>query len=288
MNRLSVAKTYKLYIGGAFVRSESGRSYPIADGTGAFFANLPAASRKDARDAVVAARAAQPGWAAASAYNRGQVLYRVAEVLEARREAFVDELARLYLPTGDADRRHVVGEVDAAIDRWVWYAGWTDKYAQVVGNANPVSGPYFNLSVPEPTGVVAIICPQDIGLLGAVSVLAPALATGNTVVAVTSERYAPVALSLAEVIATSDVPAGVVNILSGSPEELLSTLSTHQDVNGLDLAGARDLDWVGGLARASETLTRTMPPHDGAAPKSLDRLAAWVEIKTVWHTKSIR
>ncbi|MDZ4045429.1 MAG: aldehyde dehydrogenase family protein, partial [Rhodoglobus sp.] len=235
--RLAVPKTYKLYIGGKFPRSESGRTYEVVSAKGAFLANASLASRKDARDAVVAARAALAGWSGATAYNRGQVLYRIAELLEGRREQFVDEL----VATEGASRAVATRQVDTAIDAWVWYAGWADKYVQAAGNGNPVSGPYFNLSTPEPTGVVAIIAPQSAGsLLGLVSVIAPAILSGNTVVVVASQSAPLSAVSLGEVLATSDVPGGVVNILTGSPAEMGPWLAGHADVNAIDLAGAGD------------------------------------------------
>lgn len=279
--RLTVPKTYKLAIGGAFPRSESGRTYEVTTPKGAFLANAAKASRKDARDAVKAARTAQAGWAKATAYNRGQVLYRVAEVLEGRRAQFVDEIVAQQGVSAAA----AGAQVDEAIDLWVWYAGWCDKYAQVAGNANPVSGPYFNISVPEPTGVVAIVAPQDSALLGLVSVVAPALVAGNTVVVVASERHPLSAISLAEVLATSDVPGGVVNVLTGSPAEIAPWLASHQDVNALDLAGAGDLDWVDMQIAAAETLKRVLAP--GAVTASPERIAAFTEVKTVWHTKSM-
>ena len=285
MTRLAVPKTYKLYIGGAFPRSESGRTYEIVSAKGAFLANAAKASRKDARDAVVAARAAVGGWSGATAYNRGQVLYRIAELLEGRRAQFVAEIVDAEgVTTAVAN-----AQVDTAIDRWVWYAGWTDKYAQVAGNANPVSGPYFNISVPEPTGVVAIIAPQDSSLLGLVSAVAPALVAGNTVVVVASEKLPLSAISLAEVLATSDVPKGVVNVLTGSPAEIAPWLASHQDVNALDLVGAGDLDWIDLQIEAADTLKRVLPPENGpdAAAPSLDRITAFVETKTVWHTKGL-
>src|SRR6185437_12991505 len=220
--RIAVRKTYKLYIGGAFPRSESGRSYVVTDQKDRFLANAALASRKDARDAVTAARKAFGGWSAATAYNRGQVLYRVAELLEAE---------GLGARQGEA-------VVDAAIDRWVWYAGWADKLAQVRGSANPVAGPYFNFSLPEPTGVVAVIAPQASSLLGFVSVVAPAVVSGNTVVAVASERSPLPAVSLSEVLATSDVPGGVINVLTGRTEEIAPWLASHMDVNAIDLSGA--------------------------------------------------
>ncbi len=290
MTRLSVPKTYKLYIGGKFPRSESGRTYEVTTKKGAFLANAALASRKDARDAVVAARAAVGGWSSATAYNRGQVLYRIAELLEGRRDQFVDELS---LAEG-LSKVAATKQVDLTIDTWVWYAGWADKFVQVAGNANAVSGPYFNLSVPEPTGVVAIIAPQasassptGSSLLGLVSVVAPAILTGNTVVVV-AHQVAPLsAISLAEVLATSDVPGGVVNILTGSPAEVAPWLAGHADVNALDLAGAGDLEWVDLQITAADTLKRVLPPVVGAPAPSLDRITAFTETKTVWHTKSL-
>ncbi|QMU98404.1 aldehyde dehydrogenase family protein [Microbacterium esteraromaticum] len=279
--RLTVPKTYKLAIGGAFPRSESGRTYEVVSPKGAFLANAAKASRKDARDAVVAARAAVKGWSGATAYNRGQVLYRVAEILEGRRAQFVDEIVDQEGGSAAA----AGAQVDAAIDLWVWYAGWCDKYAQVGGNANPVSGPYFNISVPEPTGIVATVAPQDSALLGLVSAIAPALVTGNTVVVVASERFPLSAISLAEVLATSDVPGGVVNVLTGSPAEIAPWLASHADVNALDLAGAGALDWVDLEIAAADTLKRVLRP--GTVEPSLDRITAFTETKTVWHTKSM-
>jgi acyl-CoA reductase-like NAD-dependent aldehyde dehydrogenase len=285
MSRLAVPKTYKLYIGGKFPRSESGRTYEVVTKKGAFLANAAKASRKDARDAVVAARSAVSGWANATPYNRGQVLYRIAELLEGRRAQFIDEIAQSEGVSTSAATR----QVDEAIDRWVWYAGWADKYVQVTGNANPVSGPYFNLSVPEPTGVVAIVAPQDSSLLGFVSVVAPALVAGNTVVVLASEMLPLSAVSLSEVLATSDVPGGVVNILTGSPSEIAPWLASHADVNAIDLTGAGALDWVDLEIAAAETLKRVLRPEGGSDPAapSLDRITALTETKTVWHTKSL-
>jgi acyl-CoA reductase-like NAD-dependent aldehyde dehydrogenase len=283
--RLTVPKTYKLFIGGAFPRSESGRTYEVRSTDGDFLANVALASRKDARDAVVAARGAVKGWSGATAYNRGQVLYRVAELLEGRRAQFADEIVQ---QTGVTTA--VAGaEVDEAIDRWVWYAGWCDKFGQVAGNGNPVAGPYFNISVPEPTGVVAVVAPQDTALIGLVSAIAPALVPGNSVVVVASQRYPLSAVSLAEVLATSDVPAGVVNVLTGSPGEIAPWLASHPDVHGLDLVGAGDLDWIDLQIAAAETLTRVLPPEGGpdAAAPSLQRITAFTETKTVWHPKSL-
>ncbi|MGV8969040.1 MAG: aldehyde dehydrogenase family protein [Microbacteriaceae bacterium] len=284
MNRLAIPKTYKLYIGGKFPRSESGRTYEIVSAGGEFVANAAKASRKDAREAVVAARAAQPGWAGAVAYNRGQVLYRIAELLEGRRAQFVDEIVTCE----SAAPAEANAQVDLAIDTWVWYAGWADKYVQVAGNANAVSGPYFNISVPEPTGVVAVVAPQSgASLLGLISVIAPALVSGNTVVVIANETAPLSAISLAEVLATSDVPGGVVNILTGSPAEIAPWLASHSDVNALDLAGAEQLDWVELQMSAAETLTRVLAPVSGVPAPSLERITALTETKTVWHTKSL-
>ncbi|MDI5970141.1 aldehyde dehydrogenase family protein [Streptomyces sp. SL13] len=279
--RLSVFKTYKLFVGGKFPRSESGRVYEVSDSQGSWLANAPLASRKDARDAVSAARKAFGGWAGATAYNRGQILYRIAEMLEGRREQFVREVAggEGLSPAGAA------AAVDAAIDRWVWYAGWTDKIAQVAGGSNPVAGPFFNLSSPEPTGVVAVLAPQDSSFLGLVSVLAPVIATGNAAVLVTSHRAPLPALSLGEVLATSDLPGGVVNLLSGTAAEIGPHLAAHSDVNAIDLTGAD-----GALAReleiaAADNLKRVLRPRaeDWTADPGTGRLLAFLETKTVWH-----
>lgn len=281
---LTIPKTYKLYIGGAFPRSESGRSYEVRSRKGAFLANAAKASRKDARDAVVAARAAVSGWSGATAYNRGQVLYRIAELLEGRRAQFVDELVQ----TEGGSAAAAAKQVDEAIDTWVWYAGWADKFVQVAGNGNPVAGPYFNISTPEATGVVALIAPQSgPSLLGLVSVVAPAIVTGNTVVVIASESAPLSAISLAEVLATSDVPGGVVNVLTGSPAEIAPWLAGHADVNALDLAGAGELDWVDLRITAAETLKRVLDPEPSVPARNLDRIAAFTETKTVWHPKSM-
>ncbi|KGJ79769.1 aldehyde dehydrogenase [Cryobacterium roopkundense] len=286
MTRLAIPKTYKLYIGGKFPRSESGRVYDVTNHKGEFLANAAQASRKDARDAVVAARSALAGWSGATGYNRGQVLYRIAELLEGRRVQFIDEIIQSEGVSAPA----AAAQVDEAIDRWVWYAGWADKYVQVAGNANAVSGPFFNISVPEPTGVVAIIAPQTHGsLLGLISAIAPALVAGNTVVVVAHEASPLSAISLSEVLATSDVPGGVVNILTGSPAEIAPWLASHSDVNALDLVGAGELEWVDLQIAAAETLKRVLPPESGvdAASPALARVVAFTEIKTVWHTKAL-
>lgn len=291
--RVDVRKTYKLFVGGAFPRSESGRTYEVTAADGRFLANAALASRKDARDAVVAARAATKGWAGATAYNRGQVLYRVAELLEGRRAQFVEEVA-----AGEGLGRDAADDVvSAAVDRWVWYAGWTDKVAQVAGSANPVAGPYFNLSVPEPTGVVAVLAPQRSSLLGLVSVLAPALVTGNAVVLVTSERRPLPAITLSEVLATSDVPKGVVNVLTGRTAEIAPHLAGHLDVNAIDLAGAAVADgitWGELEAEAAGSIKRVLrpaldddEPDWTAAPDGPRRILALTETKTVWHPKGV-
>ena len=279
--RLAVRKTYKLYIGGAFPRPESGRSYVVTDHKGGFLANAAMASRKDARDAVTAARKAFGGWSGATAYNRGQVLYRVAELMEGRRAQFAAEVRS----ADGLGARQAEAAVDAAIDRWVWYAGWSDKIAQVRGGANPVAGPYFNFSLPEPTGVVAVIAPEASSLLGFVSVVAPAIVTGNTVVALASERGPLPAVTLSEVLATSDVPGGVVNVLTGRTAEVAPWLASHMDVNAIDLAAA-PADLAADLAiAAAENLKRVVRSQqaDWTVTPSLDRMLAYLETKTVWH-----
>lgn len=281
-DRIEVRKTYKLFIGGAFPRSESGRSYEVTDAKGRFLANAAQASRKDARDAVVAARKAFAGWSGATAYNRGQVLYRVAELMEGRRAQFADEVAAAEGLTA----RRADAVVDAAVDRWVWYAGWTDKLAQVLGSANPVAGPFFNFSLPEPTGVVAVVAPQDSSLLGLVSVLAPVLAGGSTAVLLSSYARPLPAVTLSEVLATSDVPAGVVNVLTGSAAEVGPWLAAHLDVNAIDLTGVEDADLARDLEIAAADnvkRVRRPAPEDWSADPGLSRLRAYLETKTVWH-----
>ena len=282
--RIAVRKTYKLYIGGAFPRSESGRSYVVTDQKDRFLANAALASRKDARDAVTAARKAFGGWSAATAYNRGQVLYRVAELLEGRRVQFVSEVRAAE----GLGARQGEAVVDAAIDRWVWYAGWADKLAQVRGSANPVAGPYFNFSLPEPAGVVAVIAPQSSSLLGFVSVVAPAVVSGNTVVAVASERCPLPAVSLSEVLATSDVPGGVINVLTGRTAEIAPWLASHMDVNAIDLSGATSPLADDLAATAAENLKRVIKPgdEDWTLAPGLNRMLTYLETKTVWHPAS--
>ncbi|MEV8513881.1 aldehyde dehydrogenase family protein [Dactylosporangium sp. NPDC051484] len=284
--RLTVRKTYKLFIGGAFPRSESGRSYQVHSASGDFLANAALGSRKDVRDAVKAARAAVAKWSGATAYNRGQILYRIAEMLEGRREQFVAEVSAAE----GAAPETAAGLVDAAIDRWVWYAGWADKITQVHGGSNSVAGPYFNLSTPEPTGVVGVVAPAGSSLLGLVSVVAPAIVTGNTVVVLASTDRPLPAVTLGEVLATSDLPGGVVNLLTGSVAEMAPWLAAHMDVNAIDLTGvtdptlARDLE-----AAAAENLKRVIRPSDPdwAADPGVSRMLSLLEIKTVWHPKGV-
>jgi acyl-CoA reductase-like NAD-dependent aldehyde dehydrogenase len=289
VSRIDVRKTYKLYIGGQFPRSESGRSYVVNDAKGRLLANAAQASRKDARDAVVAARAAFAGWSGKTAYNRAQVVYRIAEVLEGRREQFEAELRRAEGLSAARAR----GSVDAAIDRIVWYAGWADKVAQVTGSANPVAGPYFNHSAPEPSGVIAVVAPAD-PLLGLVSVVAPVITTGNTCVVLASEAHPLTAITLGEVMATSDLPGGVVNVLTGSVAELAPWLAGHMDVNGLDLTGVADPDLARELeATAAENLKRVRRAPEAARPDEwvetppLDRMTTFLETKTVWHPMGV-
>lgn len=288
-DRVSVAKTHKLYIGGAFPRSESGRTYEATAADGSFLANMAMGSRKDVRDAVSVAWRATDGWAGRTAYNRGQILYRIAEMIEGRRDQFIADVAAAE----GLDRTASAAEVDAAIDRWVWYAGWTDKIAQVFGNANPVAGPYFNVSTPEPTGVVAVIAPQESSLLGLVSTIAPALAGGNVVVAVASQQRPIPAVTLSEVLATSDVPAGVVNLLTGHTDELAPVLASHMDVGAIDLTGASDEQLVGLLESAAGSTTRivarpsTVTSGTWHTPPTTARLRGALEVKTVWHPAGV-
>ena len=282
-DRVEVRKTLKLFIGGAFPRSESGRTYEVADAAGHFLANASKASRKDAREAVLAARKGFTSWNAATAYNRGQVLYRIAEMMEGRREQFI---ADVQASEGLGDKK-APRLVDAAIDRWVWYAGWADKYAQVLGSTNPVAGPYFNFSIPEPTGVVAVVAPQDSSLLGLVSVIAPIVVTGNACVVIASTERPIPAITLAEVLATSDVIGGVINILTGDPAEIMPWLASHADVNAVDLSGVTDSVLATDLEyEAAGTVKRVhsaVPDHDWLTPPTLARIRTFVETKTVWH-----
>jgi acyl-CoA reductase-like NAD-dependent aldehyde dehydrogenase len=280
-DRLEVRKTYKLFIGGAFPRSESGRSYPVSGTDGDVIARPARASRKDIRDAVRAARQAFAGWSGATAYNRGQILYRVAELMEGRRDQFEAELRR-------CGASNPAREVDAAIDRWVWYAGWSDKIHHVMGTVNPVAGPYFNFTFPEPTGVVGVIAPEEPALLGVVSRLAPMIVSGNTAVVLASESKPLPAVTLTEVLATSDVPGGVVNLLTGVKLELMPWLAGHMDVNAIDLTGAPAGSVQELEAAAAQNVKRTIRAaagdsfdEDGA--QSPYAITAAMEMKTVWH-----
>lgn len=285
--RILVQKTAKLYIGGAFPRSESGRSYPVYGRKGRELANVAAASRKDLRNAVVAARAALARWAGATAYNRGQVLYRMAEMLEDRAPAFSAAVASAQgLSDDDA-----AAQVAAAVDRIVWYAGWADKLAQFAGGANPVAGPYFDFSLPEPTGVVGVLAPQHSSLLGLVSVVAPVITSGNAAVVVASEERPLPAVALGEVCATADLPGGVVNLLTGRTAELAPALAAHRDVEGLDCAGAGPTLSPALEVAAADNVKRVLPApaeeEDWAAPPTPWRMLTFVETKTVWHPMGI-
>jgi acyl-CoA reductase-like NAD-dependent aldehyde dehydrogenase len=289
-DRLPVLRTYKMYVGGAFPRTESGRTYLVSDSEGIPLANACRGSRKDLRDAVRIARAAAPGWAKRTAMNRGQILYRVAEVLEGRADQFVTEvMAAEGLRVGEA--RTMVGR---AIDRWVWYAGWTDKISQVLGAANPVAAPYFNFTIPEPTGVVGVVAPEQSSLLGLVSRLAPVLAGGNVAVVLASESRPLPSITLAEVLATSDVPGGVVNILTGQRKELVPVLASHADVDAIDGWGIPDELRVAAETSAADSVKRVARRPRGVTDERFDWLddraaerpewiAAFLEMKTVWH-----
>lgn len=283
-DRLPVLKTYKLYLGGAFPRTESGRSLQLTTLEGQPLAHLCRASRKDFRNAVVAARKAQGGWASRSAYNRGQILYRMAEMLEGKAAEFAAALAAT-VPGGQEPARR---EVDAAVDRLVCFAGWTDKFQQVLGCQNPVEGPFHNFSLPEPTGVVAIVAPDEAPLLGLISLLAPVLCAGNTAVVLGSEAHPLAAAILGEVCATSDVPGGVVNLLTGQRAELLETIASHRDVDAISATGLDPEEQRSLELGAAENLKRVkvLPAHDlldAAVWESPDRIEAFVEIKTLWH-----
>jgi acyl-CoA reductase-like NAD-dependent aldehyde dehydrogenase len=280
--RLPVRKTYKLYIDGEFPRSESGRSYPVHAADGTVLAQAVRASRKDVRDAVRAARAAFPGWWSKTPYNRGQILYRVAELMEGRRAQFEEEVGR----AGSADPER---EVATAIDRWVWYAGWADKVHHVMGTVNPVAGPYFDFTIPEPTGVVGVVAPEDPPLLGLVSRLAPVVISGNAVVVLASETGPLPAVTLTEVLATSDVPPGVINVLTGRKVELVPWLAAHMDVNAIDVAGVPEHLLMEVEQAAADNVKRVVrgdgrDPFSDAA-QSPYAVTAFMEMKTVWHPK---
>ena len=274
--RIDVMKTYKLFIGGAFPRSESGRSYEIKDSKGKFLANPSMASRKDLRDAVVVAKNAFPSWSHATGYNRGQILYRIAEMMEGRREQFVAEIMAMEGATKSAAERQVTD----AIDLWIWYAGWSDKLSSSSGSTNQISGPYYNFTSPEPLGVVAVIAPEKLSLLGFVHAVAPVVIAGNTCVAIASERYPLAAMTLAEVIATSDVPAGVINILTGLKNELLPWMASHMEIDGIDISGVDAKTEIELRIAGSENLKRI---HRFENHPDLQRILAFMESKTVWH-----
>jgi acyl-CoA reductase-like NAD-dependent aldehyde dehydrogenase len=287
-DRIGVRKTYKLYIGGAFPRTESGRAYEVFGAKGELLANASRGTRKDIREAVRAARKAQPGWAAKTAYNRSQILYRIAELMEGRRDQFVAEV----MAAEGVGRARAARLVDAAIDRWVWYAGWADKYPQMIGTVNPVAGSYFNFSVPEPTGVVGMIAPEASSLLGLVSRLAPIVVSGNAAVVISSETRPLAAVTLAEVLATSDVPGGVVNLVTGLRRELVSHLAAHMDVNALDAFGASSDEAAALEETAVENVKRFVRPPSGGLERydwladgaqSPYLIGEYVEVKTVWH-----
>jgi acyl-CoA reductase-like NAD-dependent aldehyde dehydrogenase len=279
MSNIDVKRTAKLFIGGAFPRSESGRTYEAKDKNKNFVANVALASRKDGRDAVVAARAAFAKWSEATAYNRAQVLYRVSEIMQGRREQFIEELS-LWSKT----KKQAENEVDEAINRMVWFAGWADKIAMVTGSNNPVAGPFFDFSIPEPTGVVAAVAPEDSALLGLVETIASIVVSGNTVIVIASESQPLPAVSLAEVIATSDVPGGVINILTGSYKEIAPWLASHQDVNALDLTGVDKKQIALELEKeAASNLKRVLRPNNKL--DGLARIKVFLETKTVWHPR---
>ena len=282
MSRIDVRKTYKLYIGGQFPRSESGRSYPARDANGEVLARVAQGSRKDLRDAVRTARGAQESWAARTGYNRGQILYRIAETLEDRSGTFVEQLTA----TGST-KKQAVDEVSASIDRMVWYAGWADKFAQIYGNLNPVSGPFFNISSPEPTGVVGVIAPEQPGLLGLVTRLAPVLVPGNTTVVIASQTNPMPAITFTEVLDTSDVPGGVVNVLTGFKDELIPWLADHMDVNAVDAGGATPEQATRVQEGAVHNVKRVVLPSHNGNDQSPYRIAAFTETKTVWHPKGL-
>ncbi|MFM1985815.1 MAG: hypothetical protein RIS18_32 [Actinomycetota bacterium] len=279
MSNIDVKRTAKLFIGGAFPRSESGRTYEIRDKNKKFVANVALASRKDGRDAVVAARAAFGKWSELTAYNRAQILYRISEIMQGRRNQFVEELS-LWTKT----KKQAENEVDQAINRMVWFAGWADKIAMVTGSNNPVAGPFFDFSVPEPTGVVAAIAPEDSPLLGLIEIIASIVVSGNTVIVIASETQPLPAVSLAEVIETSDVPGGVINILTGSYKEITPWLASHQDVNALDLTGVDKKQIAADLEKeAAVNLKRVLRPNSKI--DGLSRIKAFLETKTVWHPR---
>jgi len=274
--KIPIAKTYKLFIDGAFPRSESGRTFSVNDTEGELIANVSQASRKDFREAVRAARSAQLPWASRTAYNRGQILYRVAEMLESRKTEFVELLKSIGVNSRSATR-----EIQDSIQRWVWYAGWSDKYSQILGSVNPVSGPYFNFTVPEPTGVVGIIAPTEPSMLGLISRLAPAIVSGNTVVVVSEGHSSLTSVTIGEVLATSDVPAGVVNILTGDQTDLLPWMVGHLDVNAVDISGISPETDLALLEEAASNVKRVVSRQ--VNEEGLELISDFLEMKTVWH-----
>lgn len=279
MTNLDIKRTAKLFIGGAFPRSESGRTYEIFDKNKKFVANIAQASRKDGRDAVVAARSGFAKWSEATAYNRAQVLYRVSEIMQGRRDQFIEELS-LWAKT----KKQAEIEVDAAINQMVWFAGWSDKLSMVTGSNNPVAGAFFNFSVPEPTGVVVSIAPENSSLLGLTEAIASVIVSGNSVIVIASETQPLAAVSLAEVLSTSDVPAGVVNILTGSYKEIAPWLASHKDVNALDLTGVDKKSIAQELEKeAAINLKRVLRPNSKV--DGLARIKTFLETKTVWHPR---
>lgn len=281
-SRLAVKKTHKLYINGEFPRSESGRTYPAVSGDGEVLARVALGSRKDLREAVRAARTAQEKWAAKSGYNRGQILYRIAEMIEDRASTFTEQLSAVGATTARARR-----EVSDSVDRMVWYAGWADKFAQIFGNLNPVAGPFFNISAPEPSGVVGIIAPETPALLGLVSRLAPVIVSGNVAVVIASESQPLPAITFSEVLESSDVSPGVVNILTGSAPELVPWLSDHMDVNAIDLAGAAPEVALRARQGAVHNVKRVVGKDGYTDSQSPYLIAAFTETKTVWHPKGL-
>lgn len=276
MSRVDIRKTYKLFVDGKFPRSESGRSYEVRSSSGEFLANAVRGSRKDIRDVVTAARKASKTWATITGYNRGQILYRVAEVMESRRAELLEEVVRAE------GKRGAAAQVDQAIDTWVWYAGWTDKIAQVTGSLNPVAGPYFNITSPEPVGVVGVVGPSTPSLLGLVLRLAPVLCAGNAVVAIASEPHPLPSIALAECFATSDIPPGVVNVVTGLSQELVPVIAGHLDVDSLDVNGVSDAMLREVETAAAENVKRIVRP---GAERSPYEVTAFMEMKTVWHPK---
>jgi acyl-CoA reductase-like NAD-dependent aldehyde dehydrogenase len=275
-SRIDVKKTYKLFIGGAFPRSESGRTYEVKDAKGNFIANPSLASRKDLRDAVVAARSAHGGWSGATAFNRGQILYRIAEMMEGRTAQFVDEIVALEGVTPSTAKK----QVEEAIDLWVWYSGWCDKIGSIYGSTNAVSGSFYNFTIPESLGVVTVFAPAKPSLLGLVQSLAPVLAGGNTAIVIASEKYPLSAITLSEALGTSDLPGGVVNILTGSCAELAPWAGSHMDIDGIDASGLSTAQEKDLRIAGADNLKRIFRFKEAKSPQ---RVLSFMENKTVWH-----